>query len=296
MQSEPEISIIIINYNTFALTCNCIRSVINYTKDVNYELILVDNHSTEGNPQEFSTLFPSIRLIVAEKNTGFAAGNNLGISHARGKFILLLNSDTELRENSVRVCLEELKARKDTGVVTCNLVYPDGKIQAQCQHFPSVATEFLEATRLFKLLPARLREKTMQGIYFSYKQKFEPDWVWGTFFFFKKEILESFPGRKLSERFFMYCEDLEWCFLLRRRGWKIVFIPGTAVVHLVSGSGTGERAEKLRRIAAHEKIFIQTYLGEASWYFIRLLRLFNYSLTKRKKPGHALMYRIYKDI
>ncbi|HLG03366.1 MAG TPA: glycosyltransferase family 2 protein [Bacteroidia bacterium] len=295
MQTEPEVSIIIINYNTFDLTVSCIQSVIEHTTSVSFEIILVDNHSTDQDAGEIEAIFPGVRLLRNETNTGFARAANQGIAVSRGKFILLLNSDTELKENSVLICLATLKEQKDTAVISCNLLYPDGRIQLQCQRFPTFWPSFLEATRLFKLLPVRLRESILQGFHFSHNRSFCPDWVWGTFFFFRREALRDLPAEKLSERFFMYCEDMEWCYLFREAGWNVCFTPATRIIHHVGGSGSDGRIQKSRKIIANEKIFIQTYFGKMHWMLVRLTRMLNYSFTKRQNPLHHELFRIYKE-
>ena len=103
-----QLSIIIINYNTFTLTSNCIQSIHDQLKEVDYEIILVDNASVECDPYLFKNKYPSINLVTSNTNTGFAGGNNLGLQHATGKYILLLNSDTELINNAPKICLDHL--------------------------------------------------------------------------------------------------------------------------------------------------------------------------------------------
>src|SRR5690348_14253877 len=124
-----QVSVIIINYNTFEYTCNCIQSLIDKTMGVDYEIILVDNASSECNPDLFKEKFPQIILIKNSENSGFAAGNNLGIKHAKGEFILLLNSDTVFIENSILFIYEKCKPINNLGAATIQLIFPDGTIQ-----------------------------------------------------------------------------------------------------------------------------------------------------------------------
>lgn len=144
---------IIINYNTFSLTCKCIESILKYTQQVSYEIILVDNGSTECDADKFLELFPQITLIKSAENVGFAKGNNLGLQYAKGKYILLLNSDIELTENSIEICLKK-KIQENTkiGVVSLLLIYPDGKIQHNANKFHNLTYEIIEIFRLHKIL------------------------------------------------------------------------------------------------------------------------------------------------
>ena len=124
-----KVSVIIINYNTRQLTSDCIQSVIKYTAGSTYEIILVDNASSECDPEIFSAQFPSIKLIKSTINGGFAYGNNLGIEQAVGEYILLLNSDTILQEDSIGKTVAAMEMHPEAGVLGCRMVFPDGTLQ-----------------------------------------------------------------------------------------------------------------------------------------------------------------------
>ena len=142
-----QLSIIIINYNTFQLTCNCIQSIKEKLHDLTYEIILVDNDSSECDPNLFLKKFPDIRLIVSAENTGFTGGNNIGIAKAKGEYILLLNSDTELINNAPKICYDYMQQHPEVGMTTAQLIYPDGKIQYNCRRFRTISWELLEIFR-----------------------------------------------------------------------------------------------------------------------------------------------------
>ena len=137
------VSVIIINYNTFDITCNCIRSVIEHTKGVAYEIILVDNASTKGNPDDFLEQFPSIVLVKSKDNGGFAKGNNLGIEHAKGDIILLLNSDTLLIEDSISIAANYIEQNPSL-ILTTKLLYENRKYQNNARKFRSIKNEVLD--------------------------------------------------------------------------------------------------------------------------------------------------------
>lgn len=235
-----DISIIIINYNTFQLTNNCIKSVIEKTKGISYEIILVDNASTECDADEFKKLFPQINLIKSKENLGFSKGNNFGISQAKGEFVLLLNNDCELIENSILICYNELLRRKNVDVLACKLIYPNGKLQHNCQSFPSATKIWIEKLRLHKLFPKKFRSNYLKGFYWDYNSSGFPEWIWGTFFMFRKSVLNVLPQKKLDEDFFMYGEDMQWCWDFKNAKIKIGYTPKTTVIH-ISGSSKGNR-------------------------------------------------------
>ncbi|MDX1651968.1 MAG: glycosyltransferase family 2 protein [Brumimicrobium sp.] len=236
-----DVSIVIINYNTFRLTCDCIKSILKQQVAVDYEIILVDNASTEQDPDKFTELFPSVKLIKSDKNLGFSKGNNLGIKYASGHTILLLNSDTELVSDSITLGFETLNRNQKIGVVTGQLVSPDGSIQNNCQSFPSLTKKLVENFRLQKIMPVALKSRYLKGHYFDYSTPGKPDWVWGTFFMFRKDLLSTFENNKLPETYFMYLEDMEWCYEIRKKGFDIVYIPEIRVLHHLGGSGANAK-------------------------------------------------------
>jgi GT2 family glycosyltransferase len=254
----PQLSIIIINFNTFALTCKCIESIYSYTFKVDFEIILVDNASSEKNPDEFKKLFPEIILIKSLINSGFSKGNLLGIEHARGETVLLLNSDTELNEDSVSKCFTKLNSDQKIDVITCRLIYPDGKDQHNCQSFPSFRKKIIEVLRIHKLGPAKFWAACLQGYYWDYSSEGFPDWIWGTFFMFKKTVLAKLPGGKLDDRYFMYVEDLKWCFDLKKAGFTIFYFPGAKVIHHLGGSSSGKNPV----ITENYRNFLHTNYGK----------------------------------
>jgi len=220
-----DISIIIINYNTFTITSDCIRSVIKFTSNVEYEIILVDNASTECDPRDFLKEFPQLVLVKSDINGGFAYGNNLGIHRAGGEYILLLNSDTIFIENSVFKCLSYLKACKGAGAAGCRMIFPDGAVQYTARRFKSIKWELLDLFRFIPMMmPYRKRSQLMLGKYFKCDESIDCDWVNGAFMVFEKKILDHLPQRKLDDRFFMYGEDQLWCEQVKNLGFRVVFL------------------------------------------------------------------------
>lgn len=230
------LSIIIINYNTFEMTSKCIASVYENLKEDNFEIILVDNASVECNPGLFLEKFPTIHLIKSEVNVGFSKGNNIGIAKAKFDTILLLNSDAFLTDNSTWEAVEYLQNNKNVAVVTGQLQYEDGRVQHNCQSFPSFRKSMIEKLRWHKLLSKNKRSSLLQGFYFDYTQKGNPDWVWGAYFMFRKDVVEALPAQKLNDDFFMYGEDMLWCYEFRQLGYEIVYLPQIKIIHLQGGS------------------------------------------------------------
>lgn len=262
-----QLSIIIINYNTFQLTCNCIRSVQEKLHDLTYEIILVDNDSSECDPNLFLKKFPDVRLIISAENTGFTGGNNLGILKATGEYILLLNSDTELINNAPKICYDYMQQHPEAGMTTAQLTYPDGRIQHNCRRFRTISWELLEIFPFYLLMSKTKKEEVMLHHYFDHKRIMKCDWVWGTYMFFPRKIISELKGNKLADDFFMYVEDVLWCWDFKNLGYEIHFLPEAKVMHVHKGSTSKEKLKKVRLtgIKNHAQ-FMKKFYPDLRWY------------------------------
>lgn len=231
-----DLSIVIINYNTYELTKQCIESVYKNTFDIDYEIILVDNASKEVDASVFLKLFPGLKLIKSDVNLGFAGGNNLGISASEGRVILLLNSDTIVKDDSIVKAFRFIEKTPQAGAISSRLVFPDGRHQSAAQRFPSIKYSIAELFRIQKLMSKSNSGKFMLGAFFDNDETVEVDWIWGTFFMIRRNVLNKLPGGKLNDDFFMYCEDMQWCWDIRKLGYKIYLFADAEVVHLMGGS------------------------------------------------------------
>ena len=276
------ISIIIINYNTFEITCNCITSVLKLTKTSEYEIILVDNASTESNPDDFLIRFPNIKLIKNSKNSGFAKGNNLGIKHSTGDVILLLNSDTYLIENTIDKTLTKLNSLVNIGFLGVRMTYPDGRIQYTARKFRTIIWELLDLLRfVLYMLPYKLRAKLMLGKYFKGDFDLECDWLNGAFLMFNRSILDKFPGSKLDERFFMYGEDHLWGYQFKKLGYINYFYAGTSIVHINNASTSKEKRFSLLQIIYYNELEIIKERYGVGIYFYTLVLIYGFKEKTR---------------
>lgn len=264
------VSVIIINYNTFSLTCDCIRSVKAHTHGVAYELIVVDNASPKDDPDEFLKIFPDITVIKSATNGGFAAGNNIGIANASGDVILLLNSDTILHEDSISTAAKYLQGKADVGALTVHLTYQDGSYQRNARAFRSIRNELLDLMRpVLYLLPYERRARLMLNQYFNGDMNMECDWVSGAFFMFKRAVLDKLPAKKLDERFFMYGEDQLWCYQFKETGYKSFFLSDTKLVHIANASTEPEKQRRLMKTMLANELEIMAYRkGKSAYYYI----------------------------
>lgn len=265
-----DVSVVILNYNTFDLTCKCIRAVKEHSYGITYEIILVDNASTECTPRKFLDEFADIKLIANQENLGFAGGNNTGITAASGRYILLLNSDTASTNNILKILATYLDQHQRAAVVSGKLIYPNGKHQSVCQRFPSVKHKLTELFRLHKFMSRQKAGRLLLGAFFDCNENAIVDWVWGTCFMFRKELLNDLPHKKLDEQFFMYGEDIQWCMDFRKLGHEIHFCHEAIAVHYL-GSSQGKSNEM---IAQNHRAFLQrNYSAPKRWMISCLDRL-----------------------
>lgn len=285
-RTMPDVSVIIINYNTFELTTQCIRSVIAQTFDVSYEVILVDNASDEIPADKFLEIFPTIRLVKNPENEGFARGNNRGLEVAKGDYLLLLNSDTILKNNAIKIGYDKLKGSHDIGALSCKLLYPDERVQPVAGRFPDVKRELKDLLRLTKRLSQDQRADFYLGTEFDYQREREVDWIWGTFFFFPRKALSAFDGGKLPADYFMYMEDVLWCYRLKEAGYRIVYHPDGEVYHLIAGSSAQKGQDAFARysktILPNEYQFIRKTKGILYTKIYYLIKALNHLSLRTK--------------
>ncbi len=272
----PLVSVIILNYNTFDLTCNCIESVYKHTKEVDFEVIVVDNCSTLCNADDFLLKFPNIKLVKSTTNNGFANGNNQGIAVASGTFILLLNSDCYLIEDSISKSVHYYLNNSLNGVLTAKLIYPDGRLQHTARKYRSIWWEILDNVRILPfLLPYKKRATLMLGKYFKCDFNTSCDWVSGAYFLFTKKMLKSIDNEQLDETFFMYGEDHLWCYIFNTVGFKSYYFANTTIVHINNGSTALHKQLRLRKTMLQHEIKILE-IRQKSWLYILIFKLLVY--------------------
>jgi GT2 family glycosyltransferase len=292
-----QVSVIIVNYNTFELTSEAIASIEQQTRGVSYEIIVVDNASTECDPGQFTERFPKVKLVRNPANSGFAKGNNLGIKQASGETILLFNSDAACLNDALTLTYQVLQAELRVGLTTARLEYPTGAIQPSCGRFPSVGLQLLELTRLQKALSAEQKGQLLQGTFFDYTTPLYPDWVWGTYFHLRREVLDRMPGQQLADDFFMYAEDLQWSYTVRKLGYEIKYVPNAHVLHHFSQSTKKDkRLNQGHMILRNEDIFLRREYGWLHTKALYASKLANFLLSRADQERRRQLLRQYKQL
>jgi N-acetylglucosaminyl-diphospho-decaprenol L-rhamnosyltransferase len=229
-QSTVDLSVVIVNYNVRDLLRECLRSVLASQGDFSYEVIVVDNRSSDGSVEMVRREFPRVQLIVSPLNGGYAFGNNLGLARGRGRYMLLLNPDTELPPLALGEMVSYLDLRPWAGAAGPKLVRADGSLDLACRRsFPTPEVSLYRMLGLSRRFPRSRRFARYNLTYLDPDEAAEVDSVVGAFMLIRQAALERVG--LLDESFFMYGEDLDLAYRLKQAGWKILYNPAVTVLH-----------------------------------------------------------------
>jgi len=274
MADQPDVSVVVVTLNGRELVERCLESVADAG-----ELIVVDNASSDGTPDLVREKFPQARLIEQE-NRGMGGGNNAGMRLASGRYFLLLNSDAWVVGNGLRQLVEFADARPDAAVVGPRLRNPDGTLQRSVRAFPTLWRLATEYFFLRKLAPRTDALNSFYGGGFDHESVREADWLYGACLFVRRDAVDQVG--LFDESFFMFSEEVDWCYRFHAAGWKVLFDPGAEVVHVGGGSHGGRMyRENLR---GHLRFFAKHY-GPAQAERARKLLLAGVRIRARVFPS-----------
>lgn len=225
---RPAFSILIVSWNCEALLVRCLRSIAEFA-GVDHETIVVDNASTDGTRERVGAEFPWVRLFPLPENVGFSCGNNTGLAVARGRRLLLLNPDTEIRPGALESLARFLDGHPKAGLCAPPLWNPDGSPQSAVLRFPTLGNEFLRQTMLHRVFAGAASGGTGTR---------PVEAVSGAALCIRRECFEAIGP--LDPSIFMFYEDVDWCRRARNAGWEIWFVDGPGVLHVKAGSSSGE--------------------------------------------------------
>ena len=226
---------------------NCIKSIQEYTTGLDYEIIVVDNGSSDGSQPMLRREFPEVKLIETGENLGFAKGNNIGIRAAKGDFILILNSDTYILENAFPPWVEFLQNKQDAAGAICRTEGTDGERQISYVRFPTIFSEWLFFSTVM-LSPWQLMIPRSKYMLDADPEKVRVvDRIYGFAMMLRKEIIDQTEG--FDEKFFLFYEDTELCHRINKLTGKVFYyFPGARIVHIHGGSYLGAKTEQTRHV------------------------------------------------
>lgn len=231
-----DVSIIIVNYNTKNLVQECIKSIYDKTKDIEFEIILVDNASIDGSKELFTNYSNSIIYIYNNENVGFGTANNIGAKTASGKYLFLLNSDTLIVENSIKIFYDYMEANLDIKACGGNIINSNYQNSLIGGNFPSLQTDFL-GIGFYKFFKSYFRFKFSVGQTISDLKNQEIEYIIGADIFIRKEVFDIMNGFDCD--FFMYYEEVDLFKRMSKMKYKSIIIPNTSIIHLEGKSSSG---------------------------------------------------------
>jgi len=265
-----DLSIIIVNYNTKALTLNCLESLSNIKTIFNNEIILIDNHSMDDSVQAIQEFYPQVHLISNKENLGFSKANNQGIQIAKGRYILLLNSDTTSEPDTLETMIRFMDNHPEVGASGCKVVLPDGSLDKACRRgFPTPLTTLYYVSGLSKLFPKSPHFNSYHMEYMNEDEAYPVDCLVGAFMMVRREVLDQVG--MLDERFFMYFEDTDWCYRIQQAGWINYYYPMTQITHFKRGSSRGRPYRITYEFHRAMKMFYDKHYRKQYPFWVTLL-------------------------
>jgi GT2 family glycosyltransferase len=241
---------VILNWNARDFLVAALGSILEQKWRYNIEVIVVDNASQlDESVETVRRDFPEVLLIANERNIGFAAGNNVGLKVARGRYILFLNPDTIVHEGAFDILLDWMEAHPRAGACGPKMTYPDGRLQASCRAFPSFGAGIFRNTIFGKLWPNNpwARGYLMQDA--SHDEPRQVDWLSGSALLVRRTALDEITSRNgaWDEEYFMYCEDVDLCYRLKEKGWERWYIPAAHITHRIGASSDWAQGAMIRQ-------------------------------------------------
>lgn len=250
---QPRVSITTVLYNSADCLRDCFISIADDSKNGFAELLIVDNSSPDNSVEIVKNEFPFAHLIYASQNKGFAAGCNLAWSKVSADYWLLLNPDTVVPPNLLQEIVKWMDMHPEIGAASPDIINEEGASAFPGRRFPSIYLSLLEISRIHLLFSAEKRSKMFLSTYLTDDNQIDADWVPGTFLIVRRQVVEEVG--LLSEKLFMYGEDIEWCWRIKKAGWKIAVCKSLKVLHLGSTSAKQTWGE----IKTNERIQRATY-------------------------------------
>ena len=264
----PDLSIVLVNWNTCEDLKHCLQSAF-AEPGINIQIIVVDNASSDGSASMTATEFPSVKLIRNIENVGFAKASNQGIEISSGRYVMLLNPDSEVQPGAFRSLIDFADANPDAGIIGIKVLNSDGSLQYSCRRFPTLRAAVFRNTIIGRFFPRDPYTRDYLMTDLSHDQVMDVDWVSGCALTVRRQVIDQIGV--LDERFFMYCEDVDYGLRAHQQGWRVVYFPGAAVIHArARGSDQNRNAMIVEFHRSMYRFFKKHYWKSAS-LFVRAI-------------------------
>lgn len=248
----PDVSIVICNYNTSKILKNTLSSIYKNARNISFEIIVVDDGSTDDSVGMINKYFPKIKVIRNIENLGYSKSCNIGTKLAKGRYVLQLNSDVNFtKDTSIDLLIDFMNKNPKIGICGCKIIRHDGSLDLPCKHaIPTLKNSFFQPFGLYKLFP---KIKSI-NYYMTYLSDNEPARVGGlgAFMLIRKKLIEQIGY--MDEEFFIYCEDTDYCYRAIKAGWDIYYFPKVKVMHMHGGTTNKFKLRAL--LLFHKGIFL----------------------------------------
>ncbi|MGA9362799.1 MAG: glycosyltransferase family 2 protein [Bacteroidota bacterium] len=274
MDQQIDLSLVIANHNTRKLLGDCLQSLQRGNGGISTEAIVVDNGSSDGSPEMLAERFPDAILIRNSTNEGFAKPNNQGLRIARGRYLMLLNSDTIVRPRALETLVRFMDEHPEVGACGPRLLYPDGRLQPSCRSLPSLWRHFCDMTGLETFFP-----NSAFGNFetrFKYDRDEEVDQPMGAALLVRREAVQDVGY--LDERLKIYYNDADWCMRIRQAGWSIRFVHDSEIIHhgSMTTAITNRRLEQFDEMFQNCLYYYQKHFGRAAIVVYKVLTAFGF--------------------
>lgn len=287
MNINIDISIVIVNYNVKDFLQDCINSIYKSVFNGSFEIIVVDNNSSDDSVEELSKSFPDVKFIQLNENLGFSKANNIGFKNSSGEYVLILNPDTILYSDTLQKSFDFFKSKNDIGALGCKVLNEDLSFQLACRRsFPTPWNSFCKLFGLQKIFPNSKIFSNYNLMYKDINETYEVDALIGAFIFTKKSILEEING--FDEEYFMYGEDLDLCFKIKETNYKIYYFHETSIIHYKGESTKRSNINEVKHFYEAMQIFVKKHYSH-SLVFLSFLK---YGIKVREIISYLNKYKL----
>lgn len=270
-----DLSVIIVNWNVCDLLRRCLSSIEANCGALSLEVIVVDNASGDSSVHMVESEFPQVQLIASRENLGYTGGNNLGAKEARGRYLLILNPDTEIVGDALERMVAYLDEHPAVGALGPQLLYPDGSVQPSRYRFPRPVTAFWMNTVLSRRVPNNRFGQAYRMADHPDDEIQSVDWVTGAAIVIRRKVWQEVGP--LDDEFFMYFEEVDWCRRCRDAGWEIHYLPTVRIVHHHGKSSEQAATAPAIREQRSKILYFRKHFGEGWANAIHLFLLMNYA-------------------
>ena len=264
-----DLSIIIVNWNAQDLLRKCLDHVQTTVQTTSYEIIVIDNGSTDGSQALLKAGFPDVKLIENAENAGFARANNQGMQIAAGRYFLLLNSDAFVEAGTIDTMIQFMDDHPEAGMSACQLLYEDRSLQPSAYAYPTLKTELYTTLQLNRFFPKNREFGKQAMTYWDFNDTRPVDAVMGAFMLVRREVVDQVG--MMDESYFMYSEEIDWCYRIQQQGWQILYNPAVQTVHLWGGTSKQIRTEMFLELYRSKVKYFRKNYGLVSANVLKLI-------------------------